>query len=190
MMNKKQLLLAGLVLTSGLTTLGAFTDGKNLQNPEKANGFVEAEIKIVLPDPTSKGWMVILAENDEKKNGNKKVLIIGVGESEGTSIYFGASGQMPPRPLTHDLFAKILKQSGVTQASCFIHTVNGNTFFARLELTQNGKTISIDARPSDAMALSLRMNGKIFVKRRVLEEAGIPLSADDLDADAPREEPL
>lgn len=189
-MNKKQLLLAGLVLTSGLAAFWLFAEGKESENPEKTNGFVEAKIKMVLPDPTSKGWMVILAENEEKENGNKKVLIIGVGESEGTSIYFGASGATPPRPLTHELFAKILKQSGVTQASCFIHTVNRNTFFARLELTQNGKTISIDARPSDAIALSLRMNGKIFVKRKVLEEAGIPLSTDDLDTESPKEEPL
>ena len=66
-----------------------------------------------------------------------------------------------------------------------------NTFFAKLEISVNGRTIKMDCRPSDGIALALRMKGKIFVMRKVFEESGIswPPKEGEIQA-APREEPL
>lgn len=159
-----------------------------------ANGnvdLIEAQVETILPDTPAKGWLVLLSDKvKNKKEKEAKFLAIGVGETEGAAILLGLSKKNTPRPLTHELFAKILKQTGVSLVNCVIHTVNRNTFFARLDLARDGHTFSMDARPSDAMALTLRMEGKIFVKRKVFDEAGIAWPPKDNGKSLPKEEPL
>ncbi|MBI2071028.1 MAG: bifunctional nuclease family protein [Elusimicrobia bacterium] len=163
---------------------------------------IEAKVVSVMPDAEGKGWLVILApktldisnmapRRKKKYKYPQKVLVIGVGMSEGTSIFYAVAKKTSIRPLTHELFSKFMNQAGVRLLSCLIHTVSGNTFFARLDWTLGDKKYSTDARPSDAMALALRSKAKIYVLRKVFEENGLDWPPDkDKFKDAPREGPL
>jgi len=164
---------------------------------------IEAKVVSVLPDPTAKGWLVVLAPQTLKVSGKtpkkrsrretikdpSKVLVIGIGEAEGTSILLAMNKKRMIRPMTHDTFAKILKRAKVKVSSCLIHTMSDNTFFARLDLIQNGKKFTVDSRPSDGIALVLRSGGKIYVLRKIFDEAGIDWPPKD-PLDAPHEDKL
>ena len=144
---------------------------------------VEAKVVSVMPESSAKGWLVILAPKSfdltrakprrAKSAGIHKVLVIGVGEAEGMAILLAIGKKASPRPLTHELFTKMLGQTGSRLSSCLLHSVSNNTFFARLDWNQNGKKLTTDARPSDAIALTLRAGGKVYVLRKVFDEAGV-----------------
>ncbi|MEK7287963.1 MAG: bifunctional nuclease family protein [Elusimicrobiota bacterium] len=160
---------------------------------------VEARVVSVLRDPEEKGWMVVLApksfkfskSSKSKLKDPAKVLVIGVGESEGTSILLAIHNKATIRPLTHELFAKVLGRSGVSVVNALIHTMSDKTFYARLDLAQNGKKFSVDCRPSDGISLALRASGKIYVLRKIFEEAGFQWpSPDGAPRGVLREEPL
>ena len=74
-----------------------------------------------------------------------------------------------PRPLTHALLNNILVNLKIGVRRVFIHDLRNNTYFARIDLQRDSETVTIDARPSDAIALAIRANAPIFVARRVLE---------------------
>lgn len=162
---------------------------------------VEAKVISVLPDPGEKGWMVILAPKGENlskakdkaksKNTQTKVLVIGVGDGEGSSILLAIHHKDTMRPLTHELFAKVLSRSKIIVLNALIHTMSDKTFYARLDFSQNGKKFSIDCRPSDGIALALRSSGKIYVLRKIFDEAGVDWPPSDGTLTEPlREGPL
>jgi bifunctional DNase/RNase len=73
--------------------------------------------------------------------------------------------------MTHDLLKSILEGLGVTVRQVIVNDLKDNTFFAVIELNHNGSVINIDARPSDAIALALRVNAPIFVTEKVVSQA-------------------
>jgi bifunctional DNase/RNase len=82
-------------------------------------------------------------------------------------------GLSPDRPLTHDLFAAALEGLGVKVDRVVISALAEETFHARLLLDQGGRTIEVDSRPSDALALAVRAGGRIFAAESVLEQAAL-----------------
>jgi hypothetical protein len=82
-------------------------------------------------------------------------------------------GQAPERPLTHDLFASVLHVLGATVREVIIADLADDTFHARIMLESGGRTIEIDSRPSDALALAVRTGARIFAAEAVLERAGV-----------------
>ncbi|MBL7073869.1 bifunctional nuclease family protein [candidate division KSB1 bacterium] len=106
-------------------------------------------------------------------NGNRSLPII-VGDFEAQSIALGLEKIKPPRPLTHDLILSLLISMGYTIDKIIVDELKNNTFFAKIILRNLNKVASIDARPSDAIALAVRTNAPVFVADDVMSKASIP----------------
>jgi bifunctional DNase/RNase len=127
---------------------------------------VEMAIKGLMVDPTTNMPIVLLRDQD-----NQRVLPIWVGPVEANAIALQIENVAPPRPMTHDLLRNLLQELGATLQRVIIWDLRDSTFYAYLELLQDGETVLVDARPSDALALSLRTRTPVFVETRVLEVA-------------------
>ena len=106
-----------------------------------------------------------------KERNGERVLPIWIGPSEASAIAMEISGVKFKRPLTHDLFKQCLIDLGVGMESVFISELKENTYYARIFLTHQGKRIELDARPSDSIALALRMKAPIHTTDELLESA-------------------
>lgn len=104
---------------------------------------------------------------------DERTLPISIGQLEAQSIALQLNEIPFPRPLTHDLFKNVLNELGSTVVRTEICALKDETFFARLIVQIGDKTVSVDARPSDAIALALRFSSPVFVDEQVMEEAGI-----------------
>lgn len=111
----------------------------------------------------------LLEESDEAR-----VLPIWIGEQEATSILIGLSEGQSPRPLSHDLMKTLLDTLGAQVEQIEVTRIEDGTFYAVVTLTTPSGPRTVDARPSDAIALAVRFAAPIFVADQVLEEAGIP----------------
>lgn len=103
---------------------------------------------------------------------NGRVLPIYIGINEALSIYSALRGEIPPRPMTHDLMVDVIRKLNVKVEKVVIDDLIENTFYARIVLMQDDRVIEIDARPSDSIALAVRMRVPIYVEEFVLNEAG------------------
>lgn len=101
-----------------------------------------------------------------------RVLPIYIGFAEALSIYYALRGNIPPRPMTHDLMVDVIGKLNARVEKIVIDDLIDNTFYARLILKQNDKTIEVDARPSDSIAIAIRLACPIFVEEEVMDEAG------------------
>lgn len=119
-----------------------------------------------------------------------QLLVMEVGLLEGRAIAMEAEGVRAPRPLTHDLLHQVIQQLGGNIAGVQILDFRDKTFFANLLLEQQGgMQLSVDARPSDAIALALRSGAPIFVTEQVMDAAGIDEEeAGEFDPDEAEEE--
>lgn len=119
--------------------------------------------------PSSGGaYALILSESE----GNRRLPII-IGTFEAQAIALELESIKPPRPMTHDLLKNIILSYHSKVDRVVINNLNEGTFFAQIHYQNNGDEISLDARPSDAIALAIRFNAPIFTNEKVLEEAGI-----------------
>jgi hypothetical protein len=94
---------------------------------------------------------------------NEKYLPVWIGELEASSIELAVIRRAAPRPLTHDLFVSVLHDLGARVEKLVIDRLENKTYFATLILDQDGRTLEIDCRPSDGIALALRENVRIYV---------------------------
>jgi bifunctional DNase/RNase len=106
--------------------------------------------------------------------GELRVLPIYIGPEEAKAIALALEGVIPPRPLTHDLLRDVIGALDVTVARISITALEDRTFFAELELRVDGRTVRVSARPSDAIALAVRVDAPIFAAESVLDEAAAP----------------
>jgi len=127
---------------------------------------IEMSIKGLMVDPVTNMPIVLLRDAD-----NQRVLPIWVGPVEANAIALQMENVSPPRPMTHDLMRELLRELGATLRRVVISDLRESTFFAYLELDRGGETLFVDSRPSDALALALRVKAPVFVTPRVLEEA-------------------
>jgi bifunctional DNase/RNase len=101
----------------------------------------------------------------------KRYLPILIGPFEATAIALALEGTAVPRPLSHDLMRTMLESLDAKLEQIVIHDIKESTFYAKLIVRSNGDTQEIDARPSDGIALALRMHAPIFVSDKIaLEE--------------------
>jgi hypothetical protein len=98
-------------------------------------------------------------------------LPIWIGQSEATAIAMELQGVRPPRPMTHDLFRSLLTELKVSVSRIVVTEVRDNTYFAEIHVASNGNALVIDSRPSDAIALALRMEAPIFAEEKVAAQA-------------------
>lgn len=97
---------------------------------------------------------------------------IAIGLNEAFAIERRMNGTVPPRPQTHDLLDSILSSMGAELVRIEIHDLDAGTFHARLVLEHEGRSISVDSRPSDALALGVASDTPVYVAEAVIQEAG------------------
>jgi uncharacterized protein len=103
-----------------------------------------------------------------------RVLPIYIGPEEAKAIALALEGVATPRPMTHDLMRDTLAALGTTVARVTVTELRDRTFFAELELHLEGRTVRVSSRPSDAIALAVRVDAPIFASEAVLDEAAAP----------------
>lgn len=119
-------------------------------------------------DTTTNRFVVIL-----KDDVNNRWLPIVVGSTEAQAIALQLEKISPPRPLTHDLMKNLLDANSINVARIVVNDLRENTYYALIRIKYNGSSQEIDARPSDAIALALRMQAPIFVDESVMKRAAI-----------------
>jgi len=124
---------------------------------------VEMKVKGLMWDPVSRMPIVIL-----KTQEGESLLPIFVGLFEANAIAQQLDGSLSPRPMTHDLLGNMIDALHARVDRVVITDLRDNTFFAIIHLDRDGEQLAIDARPSDAMALALRVKVPIFVEDTVL----------------------
>jgi uncharacterized protein len=114
-----------------------------------------------------------------KETQGERYLPIWIGAVEATAIAFALQGVETPRPMTHDLLRDILQESDIEVERIVINELVEQTFFAMIRMTSDGSSKEVSSRPSDAIALAVRINAPIFADEDVLEQAGIELRDDE-----------
>jgi len=112
--------------------------------------------------------VVILREKD-----SDRYLPIWIGPAEADAIAVRLQDVQVARPLTHDLLRDAIGQLGATVEYVVVNDLSNDTFFARIMLQVDGRSVEIDSRPSDAIALAVRAQVPIFADESVLDEAGV-----------------
>ncbi len=126
---------------------------------------IEVKIGALIMDPNTNTPIVVL-----KGVESETVLPIWVGAFEANAIALEIEKVVPQRPMTHDLLRNVIIECRLSASSVVITDLSENTFYARIQLTdQNDEAVSLDARPSDAIALALRLDCPIYVEQKVID---------------------
>jgi bifunctional DNase/RNase len=127
---------------------------------------VEMELNKIVIDEKRHDQLIVLKE----KNGNRLLPIV-IGINEASAIKLKISGFNPPRPLTHDLLFTAIQNLQASIAQINIDKLEDNTFHAKIVLkTESGILKTIDARPSDSIALAVRAHAPIFVEEEIMKK--------------------
>jgi uncharacterized protein len=110
-----------------------------------------------------------------KESEGERYLPIWIGAVEATAIAFALQGIQTPRPMTHDLMRDVLTEAGVDVERILISELIEQTFYAIIRMNTGQGTSEVSSRPSDAIALAVRINAPIFASEEVLDQAGIEL---------------
>ncbi len=126
---------------------------------------VEVKVGALIMDPNSSTPIVVLKGVD-----NEAILPIWVGAYEANAIALEIEKIVPQRPMTHDLLRNLITETGFRVERVTVNDLLENTFYALIELIDgNGLKLSLDARPSDAIALALRTDCPIYVAQKVID---------------------
>jgi bifunctional DNase/RNase len=122
-----------------------------------------------------------------REEAGSRYLPIFIGPPEATAIVYALQGMDTPRPMTHDLFTTVMSQAGVRLERVEITELHDGTFYAEITLTKGTESLRISSRPSDAIALAVRMDHDvpIFAAEAVLDEAGVLYEPEEDEAPAP-----
>jgi bifunctional DNase/RNase len=127
---------------------------------------IQVRVANLAVDPTTHSPVVLL-EGVETKG----TVPIWIGHPEANAIAFQLSGQSFERPLTHDLLRIVIEGLEARVSRILITELRGNTFYAKIFLSRGNEILSIDARPSDSIALALRTSAPIFVSSELFESS-------------------
>jgi uncharacterized protein len=141
---------------------------------------VQVRVSGVALDPARQ--YVILLKPVDRMPGDGPILPIWIGEQEATSILVAIEGADVPRPLAHDLMRSLLDALGASLVRVDVSHIEEGTFFAEVVLATEEGERTVDARPSDAVALASRVGAPIWVADDVMDEAGIPDPVEEEDA--------
>ena len=135
---------------------------------------VEMKIRGLMMDPITNMPIVIL-----KEAAGSGILPIWVGVYEANAIALEIEKVVTPRPMTHDLLKNVLVGLDTPVRKVVVTTIKDDTFYAIIWLERNGTLVSIDSRPSDALALALRIDCPIFVEDEVLRSSKAQAATQD-----------
>ncbi|MGQ9693135.1 MAG: bifunctional nuclease family protein [Thermodesulfobacteriota bacterium] len=128
---------------------------------------VEMKVQGLFFDSETNQSIVVL-----KEEGTGRTLPIWVGLFEANAITMGIEHTWTPRPMTHDLMKNIIEKLNGVVRKIIVNDLRANTFYAIITVEVGGRIVEIDSRPSDAIALALRVKAPIFVEEKVLDSAG------------------
>lgn len=152
---------------------------------------VEVKVQSLALDRTTNTPVVILQELE-----GERVLPIWIGPGEASAIAMQLADMEFARPLTHDLLCSVMKGLGGDLQKVIITKVESSTYYAEMIVRRNGEVFSLDARPSDSIAVALRAAARIFAQDELLEEAAIeiqdetPSVSSEAKPGAARHEPM
>lgn len=126
---------------------------------------VEVELSRIIINETSDQQIIVLKE----RHGQRAFPIV-IGIVEIFAIDRRLKGIEPPRPMTHDLLASVIEHLGAKVERIVIDDLRNHTFFAKIYLTLDGRTVKVDSRPSDAIALCAAIDAPIFVADQVFDK--------------------
>ena len=129
---------------------------------------IQVQVEKISFYPPSKGYAVLL-----KESLGSRYLPVIVGSFEAQSIALALEEVQMPRPMTHDLFCNILEELNIEIREVLISSLTDGTFFSKISLSGESGSGEVDARPSDAIALALRVGAPIYVTEAVMEEASV-----------------
>lgn len=141
---------------------------------------IQVDIFALQPSPTTGGgaFALILRE----LNGNRRLPII-IGAHEAQAIAIELENLKPPRPLTHDLIKSIIEALGATISEIVITELKEGTFYSKIYLETITGTIEVDSRPSDAIAIAVRMGAPIYVDSSIMTEASFEVESEEEEKD-------
>ncbi|MHC4387799.1 MAG: bifunctional nuclease family protein [Planctomycetota bacterium] len=125
----------------------------------------EVELSRIIINEASDQQIIVLKE----RNGQRSFPIV-IGIVEIFAIDRRLKGLKPPRPMTHDLLDSVIENLGASVQKIVINDLRNHTFFATIHLGLNGRTVEVDSRPSDAIALGVASNAPIFVAEHVFDK--------------------
>jgi uncharacterized protein len=134
-------------------------------------------------DSTTQSYVVILQEK-----GGERLLPIWIGQPEAESIVMQMHNIKRSRPLTHDLCKSLIVGMGGTLQRVQITRVEKNTYYAELHIVRDGDVVRVDARPSDSIAIALRLAAPIFAADDLLSDVQVEESTESIDVEAARGE--
>lgn len=142
---------------------------------------VEVKIGALIMDPNSNTPIVVLKSTD-----SETILPIWVGTFEANAIALEIEKIVPQRPMTHDLLRNLIVEIGLQVKRIIINDLRDNTFYALIELEdEKGEPVNLDARPSDAIALALRLDCPIMVEKKVLDISSASTMQPETDLEDP-----
>jgi hypothetical protein len=138
---------------------------------------IEMSIKGLMIDPITNMPIIVLRDED-----GQRLLPIWVGVFEANAIALQIENVQTPRPMTHDLLRNVIADLEGTVERIVVCDLRENTFYANIHIRAQQRALTIDARPSDAIALALRAQAKIFVEESVITGAqSVEASKDSMD---------
>src|SRR5690349_2822128 len=141
---------------------------------------IEAKIHSIRMSLVTQHRVVILKEVNAER-----YLPIWIGAYEADAIAVELQDVSVSRPLTHDLLRSVIGELGATVQSILVNDLHDDTFYARIVMDVNGRYVEVDSRPSDALALAVRVKSPIYVDDAVMDKAGVLLDSDGNTTKAP-----
>ncbi len=136
---------------------------------------IQMEVVGVAPEPNSNKPLVWLRDEEQTV-----FLPISIGNFEATAIYMELYDEPPPRPICYDLVRTVLGQVNAKVERIVISDLEDDTFYAQIILKQGSSEFEVDSRPSDAIALALRVAAPIFASDAVLDAAGLEVEGEEI----------
>ena len=138
---------------------------------------IQMTIKGLMIDPITNMPIIILRDQE-----GQRLLPIWVGVFEANAIALQIENVQTPRPMTHDLLRNVISDLEAEVQRIVVCELKDNTFYAMIYLRSGARTVTVDARPSDALALALRTRSPIFVEEAVIQSArAVEASKDNMD---------
>lgn len=162
-------LLALMVVGAGPTPAD-LAPGRAPEVAPRAGGPQEAEVLAVMVDPRTQAHTVLLQGKRDRRQ-----LAMAIGPAEATGIAVPLHGVTPPRPLTHDLFLTLFGRLKVSLTRVVITDLRDDVYYATLHFSGSAGELTLDSRPSDAIALAMRARAPVLIEDRVFDKGGLEL---------------